>query len=475
VSSGSSSPLSSRATVLWSVAPRLLSRASALILLPLYTRWLRPDELGLALVALAAGGAVSLVMAPGIEAVYLRWAFRSHHGEASALGTVARLHVAMIVAALAVLMPAGGWISATLLPGVPLSFSALIVAVAVLVSAAAPLRAEWRARRAARMLAAAEVGQAMVSAVTVLLGFLVLQWGAMSLLAGEVAAGLVLAGPALVRLSAHARLGWSRSHARLVMPLAVSGLPLGVALWALAALDRVFLNHISGAEAVALYGVAYQVAAAVMLISVILDKEWEVVVAAYGAAGKGTESAHLLQSLWSLSVSLFLIGASVLALFSADIVRWGLGRQYAAAATLIPWILLVAVLKVPFSFLVHMARVRNQSAAVISGSLLALTVFVVASLLLIPGWGPVGAAWAGIVAYGVVCLFWFSRQWNSFEIERHMLTSTLVAVAAFVFAMRIGGTITARALGAGVAGLLVYRAVGYWKFLGEVRPVGASI
>ena len=71
---------SSRTNVIWYMLSRVLSKASAILLLPLYTRLLPPHELGLVLVALAAGGALSLVVAPGIEAVYLRWVYREGRG-----------------------------------------------------------------------------------------------------------------------------------------------------------------------------------------------------------------------------------------------------------------------------------------------------------------------------------------------------------------------------------------------------------
>jgi O-antigen/teichoic acid export membrane protein len=467
---------SSRTNVIWYVLSRVLSKASAILLLPLYTRLLPPHELGLVLVALAAGGALSLVVAPGIEAVYLRWVYREGRGSGPAAGTVTLLHLAMTAAALAVLAAAAAPICSVLLPGVPVwPFYGLIVINAVLVSLAAPLRAKWRAERRADKVAGMEVAQWFVSLVTVVTALFVFRWGAVSLLAGETASGLFMLPFAAGRLVGNVRWGWDAALYRTVLPLAASGLPLTASIWALSSLDRLLLNWISGPEAVALYGVAYQIGAAVMLVSVILDKEWEVVVFDFAKPDTVTGgSAEVLQGLWSLSLSLFMVLASFVALFSNEIVRWGLGPQYAASARLIPWVVVVAVLKVPFSLMIHLARARNRPEAVTIGSVLAVVVFVIGNLVLIPRWGPLGAVWAGIGGYASACLFWFSRQWNCFHMERGVTGWALVAGAAVLLGSLMGGTMVSRLAGSVIVGRLVYQAVSYWKFLGRIYPVGAG-
>ena len=104
---------SARTNMMWYALPRVFSKASAVLLLPLYTRVLPPNEFGLALVALAASGIVSLAIAPGIEAVYLRWVYRGGHRKRDqAIGTVTLIHVALMAAGLLVFLAGAGPIAA---------------------------------------------------------------------------------------------------------------------------------------------------------------------------------------------------------------------------------------------------------------------------------------------------------------------------------------------------------------------------
>jgi O-antigen/teichoic acid export membrane protein len=466
-------PISSRSNVLWYLVPRLLSRLSALFLLPIYTRVLGPDELGAALVAIAAAGALGFAVAPGIEAVYLRWVYRRDDPTGRVVGTVTVVHLAMLGIALAVLTLLATPVADFLLPGVPRSFYVLILASTICASLTSPLRAEWRATRRINRLAGAELIQAVVSAATVLVLLLGFHAGAISLLAGEVAGSFVLVPLAVGRVAANVRRGWDATTARHVLPLAVSGIPVSLSIWGLASLDRILLNRLSGPASVAMYGVAYQMAAALMFVSIILDKEWEVLV--FEHHRDATAPAASLQHLWSLSLSLFLVMAAALAVSAHDVMRFWAGPSYVAAAPLVPWLLIVAVLKVPYSFFIHLARATNHTAAVTGGTVLSIAVFAVANLWLIPVWGIYGAAAAGIMAYLAACLLWSSQSWNTFRLEPATIAMGLLTIGTVLLTTRFGGTFLDRVLLVPFALLGIQRAIGYWRFLGRLAPAGLAV
>src|SRR5690606_31557175 len=135
----------------WYSLPGALDRLAVVLLLPLYTRVLAPGELGVAMVAIAVGVLSGLLVAPGMEKLYMRFMVRS---DRTAAGAVATLHLLVLALGLGVLLAFAEPFAALLMPGIPVQpFYFVVVASTALSTLAAPVLAEWRSQHRARDVA----------------------------------------------------------------------------------------------------------------------------------------------------------------------------------------------------------------------------------------------------------------------------------------------------------------------------------
>ena len=458
--------VSTRRSIAWYSMPRVVAGASALLLLPVYTRVLGPAELGTAMVVLAVAGLSGMIVAPGMEAVYLRSAARSsEQSEDQVCGTVLRVHLTMLALGTAVLLLGAGPISRLLMPGVPIwPFYHLVVAMVVLGSVRAPLIAGWRMRRRSDLVARLELARTAVAVTVVLVTLLVFDLGAISLILGEVVAGVVLLPICVRPMIATARLGWTGPAVATVLPLVLVGVPLTVSGFALSTLDRLFVNGFAGSTAVGLYSVGFQLGVAIMSVGIVLNKEWQPLI--FTMVLRGGDPDEKLQRLWLNSVKLFVLAGGCVACYSREIVHVWLGEGYESSAAVVAWVAVTSSFRIARTLLRNLGLAKNRSADLAVETIVSTVVFVVANVVLIPRFGIVGAAWAGVAAYAAGALYLHLRSWNSFRVDWQLAVGCGAAFGAAILGSRADGAIPTKLLGLAFiagAGILGAR---YWRFLG---------
>src|SRR6476646_4308636 len=89
--------------------PTLLSRGSNFFLLPVYTRLLTPADFGLVNVTLVVVGLLRLAVLPGLEGVYLRYAFGGYSPEKLSVqpefGNIVRVHLLIALGVIPLCIP----------------------------------------------------------------------------------------------------------------------------------------------------------------------------------------------------------------------------------------------------------------------------------------------------------------------------------------------------------------------------------
>jgi len=457
--------------VAWYAVPRMVSRGSALLLLPVYTRVLSPADLGTAMVVLAVGGVLSLVVAPGIDAAYFRWVYQapvSADERARRAGTVAAAHFGLLVVTVAALVGGAERISGWLLPGIPAwPFFHLILATAALGSIAVPRQTAWRAERRAERFAAFEIAYSATAITVTLIALLAGGLGALSLVLGNLVGWVVLLPWYAGQFMRNLRRGWDTSLVSSMAPIVLVGLPLALSSWALSALDRIFLNRLAGTLEVGLYSAAYQVGAGITLIAIILQKEWQPIT--FNLMRDGNDGQiETLRRFWEGSACVFLAFGSLLAVTARLIVDVALGEEFLASAAIIPLIAVAAVLRVPRAFMMNVSLASGRTRDLATESVLSVAVFVVANLALIPPLGIRGAALAGVLAHGAGSLFLFSRRWNMLGVDRRMGIWVVVFILSVVFGSVVGDGGFASFTGVVVGAFFAREVAAYWRLLGDL-------
>ncbi|MFH1078564.1 MAG: flippase [Patescibacteria group bacterium] len=197
--------------------------------------------------------------------------------------------------------------------------------------------------------------------------------------------------------------------------LAVEALPFGIAGIAVKVysyVDSLFLNIFHGSSAVGLYAVAYKLTYALQFLPLTFVAALYPALAAGYAKKEATDLRNtFLGSLRLMAAIGFPLSAGLSAL-SPKIIPMLYGTDFLGtipAFTVLPWVLLPIFLDFPIGSLLNAThRAHLKTTAMV----LTMILNVALNATLVPSFGPVGAAWAGVVSFWCLYLIgaWFTRD-----------------------------------------------------------------
>lgn len=374
-----------------------------LVLLPLYTRYLSPSDLGLyALIEVLALGSIS-ISSLGFNVAYLKWFAESTPGEvAELLGTMLWVNGfagAFTGAVLSIFLASNR--STMMLQGDARRFAWLLLPLILLETLQGVLLTHLRARRRPRAFSIASA----IRVISIAVFSIWLVAGRGQGLTGVFEARvlgdlccLVMWGMAASDLSLSASLRSTLLMTKYGLPVMASSLIMMIMDGA----GRFFLNHYGNLEQVGRYAVAIKISAVMrMLIVVPFGAAWGGVL--FQIAKRSDAPAifsKIMSYLLISSVSLTL----VFSLFSPFLLVVLATKQYSASLPVIPWLLLVqavAILQYPCSIGIFLGSATKWLLPIF---VLGVVISFLLNRLLIPKFGSFGAAWAWLVSWIVITI-----------------------------------------------------------------------
>lgn len=382
-------------------------RAPALLLLPLYTRALSPEDFGQLSLLMAIAIAVGFLLSFGLETAIFR-AWFQHEGDPAR-----RQQWLTTVATFMLVGPAVGGLliiaAFSAVPGdpfgVPNGWIALAVACAALGSMTtvlpfALLRAQERlsAYIALSLIFAATNAAATVTAVVIL------RWGVPGWLLGTIV-GYALTLAVAARITPWPSLRrnlLSRPDLTAALAFGIPLIPHFAANWTLQLSDRFLLAGLVSFSSLGIYSLAANLAISVLLVTSGLAQGTmpSYARARVVAAARG-ELTQMITNQVRIALLTGLLGALLLPLFVTEL----LPADYRAAAALCPWLSLAFTLGglyfIPMNVISLMAG-KTAWAWLASGTGAAVNLALIA--LFVPSQGLVAAAVATAVGYAVLLL-----------------------------------------------------------------------
>jgi O-antigen/teichoic acid export membrane protein len=388
----------------------LVSRILAVFLLPLYTRYLDPQDLGQVGLVVALSAVAVTILRLGISSAFFRFYFDAEDEAGRTLVVRTCFWFTLAMGLLGLLL--GVVFAAPLSDALGLDDPQLVRAGALGVLAqmvyeqqTAMFRAE---ERSTAFVAASLVNVALTIGATVLL-VVVWEQGALGVIVGNLTGTLlVTAGLLLVHRHWLGR-GFSRPLLREMNHFGIPLVPAALALITVNFGDRFFLVHLSGLSEVGLYEIGVRIASAMVLLLTAFRTAWPafaysirddaearrtyafvltylVVVASWAALGLGLLSPWLVRLLTTPD---FYAGSRVVAPLAFGTVA------YAAYIVM--------------AIGVGRAK-RTQFNWAIAGAAAVLNVAL--NLILIPPYGMMGAAIATVAAYVLmfVLMTWYAQR-----------------------------------------------------------------
>ena len=417
----------------------VLQRGIAFFLIPIYTTALTPSEYGIVGVVLAIFSAFSVIFGLGLRGAITRQYF-DHADEPARLreylGSVYFFFIIYGSVGAGVLSLFGRDAFFLVLNQVPFRpFVPLALWAAFFAAARGPLLSLYRAREQAARYVALEVAAGTVLLVGVIHFVVVLDQGALGQARGLFWASFVVFVAVLAILWREGRPCLNPSMVRSAVAF---GLPLTLHLlasWALLAADRVILARMVPLVEVGFYTLGYQLAMIVGVVASAINSAWTPLF--YDAAKNDDGAPGALGQLATVNIGIAFSAAFLVILFGKELVALvGGGSLYAPAAQVIPIIAIGYAFQALYFVTVTPIFFARSTALLPPLTLTAAAVNIGANILLIPVLGIVGAAWATLIAFGVLfagaSTLARKRFAVDYEKDRLALLSVFLVLAAAV-------------------------------------------
>ena len=164
--------------------------------------------------------------------------------------------------------------------------------------------------------------------------------------------------------------------------------------------DRYMVTYFCGEAANGIYSAAYKIPTIVNLISAIFMQAWQFSAVAQSSDEESCKSFY--SEVYQGFLSVIVIGASVLILFSRFLTSLLLNSAYFEAWRYMPTLLCATALEAIVSFLATVYMVRKKSLHSFVTAMIGTLLNILLNLLLIPRMGALGAAVATLASYATV-------------------------------------------------------------------------
>jgi O-antigen/teichoic acid export membrane protein len=390
----------------------LVSRILAVLLLPLYTRYLSPSDYGKVETLIALTTVIGIALRMGIHSAFFRFYFDSPDPAARRLVLRTSFWFTMAMATAGLV---GGLILAE--PIADLLFgssddSELVLAAFVGLWAGMnyeQLTSLFRVEERSVAFVSASLANISLTIGATLLLVVALDKGPIGVIVGNFTGTLVvyaiLVGYRREQLGLQFDRGLLREMNRFGVPL----VPTALFLWVTNFSDRIFLVQLADTTEVGLYSVGVRIASAMVLLLTAFRLAWPAFAYSIDDDGEARRTyAYVLTYLVALTTWV----ATTLALLSPWIVDWIAAPDFAESSRVVGPLAFAAVAFGAYIVVaIGIGRAkRTQFNWVVTGA--AAVVNVVLNLLLIPPYGMMGAAIATVAAYSTMFagMVWWSQQ-----------------------------------------------------------------
>jgi len=420
----------------------LVSRILAVLLLPLYTRYLSPSDYGKVETLIALTTVIGIVLRMGIHSAFFRFYFDSPE-------PVARLRVLRTSFWFTMAMATAGLVGGLLLAA-PISDalfgttddSELVMAAFVALWAGMnyeQLTSLFRVEERSVAFVSATIANILLTVSATVVLVVALDKGPVGVIVGNFTGTLLVYAVLVFYRREQLGLQFDRGLLREMNRFGVPLMPTALFLWVTNFSDRLFLVELADTHEVGLYSVGVRIASAMVLLLTAFRLAWPAF--AYSIE-EDREARRTYAYVLTYLVALTTWVATGLALLSPWIVEWLAAPAFEASSRVVGPL---AFSTVAFAGYIVVAigvgrAKRTQFNWIVTGA--AAAVNIALNLLLIPPYGMMGAAIATVAAYSTMFagMAWWSQRIYPVPYQwRRVATAAGAGIALTVVGKLAGG------------------------------------
>ena len=408
----------------------ILTMGIGLILLPLYTAFLLPEEYGILAVATVVGTVAAIVLTLGLNGSALKFYYDLKGDERKRFyGSLWIFLIAIPAAVLMIIEVSGARFFSLVISQVPYSPFIRLALWGSFFTVAFMTIAKELLRASERAWAYTGLSVAYALLVTIFTAGLVmgLKQGAEGALWARLIAVMVTAVFSTIILRRSIQFSFDPFLLKKALLFSLPLLPHFLSRWVLHASDRIILERFVPLADVGIYAVGYQIGTIMMLFALAGNNS---IIPMFGRLDvkKEKDVSHLMQIITYYILGLTFIGVAI-ALLSPEILHLISPAEYHSAARVVPWIVLgylFMALYFPPMNSVTMILGKTRTVGFCTTGVALLNIGL--NLWLIPIYGMLAAAVTTAIAYMVLftAIFIFSRSMIPLPFEFRRISIILI-------------------------------------------------
>jgi O-antigen/teichoic acid export membrane protein len=408
-------------------------------LLPLYVRYLSPEDYGVIGLLLTTEVVAKIVFRWGVDASFMRLYYdcADQHARQRLASTIFFFLLVFNGSLLALALVTAPWIAAHLF-GVTDHVAALRLVLAntfVVGFYFIPFHVLRIGGRSSQFTALT-ISRSLATLVLRLLFVVVLTWGVLGVVLADV---VVTLGFTLVLgrwFAPLLRPIFSRAVLRETLAFGLPRLPHGIAHQVIAVADRYILTLFVTLREIGLYSVGATFGLTMKLFLSAFEYAWAPF---YFSMMKEADAQRTFSVVTTYGVAVLVLLASGLAAVGTDIVRLMTKPEFYPAAQVIPWIGLGVLFQGVYLLTSIGLNITKQTAYYPVATICAACASVGANLLLVPKFGAIGAAWSNAFAYAILAIvgMFLSQRFYPIRYERGRLARIALAGAGAFLASQL--------------------------------------
>jgi O-antigen/teichoic acid export membrane protein len=439
----------------------ILSRAAGFVLLPVYTRYLNPSEYGTIELIELTTQIASLLLGAGLFANAMIRIAQDYNTERERNSVISTAMYATFAISLLVLSTL--WLGAPAIgnsffhssTASPLLRYAGLAAVFSMITECGLTVERLRGR------ALYFVGFSLVSVVSTIILNVVfiagLRLGVLGFIASKMVVTTITAAVLLVRGARDYGWAWNPDAARRMLRFGAPLILANLAFFLVHFGDRFFLGRFTTLAEVGVYSLGYRFGFLVtFLVGEPFGRAWGVDV--YKHVGQDGWTRNVARLAKYLCIALAAVSLA-LSILGKDLIHVMAAPGYERAATVIPIVVTAYAIREMGDFFRNLLYVKKESAAVATAATVSAILNVFLSLLWIPRFGIMGAAWATLATWGVYTLLICWATLRKFDFGFGLPSCIGVsALALLVYApyLALGMALPVERIGWVIAAMVIY-------------------
>lgn len=445
------------------------TRVASILLLPVYTRILTPEDYGKLAIVTMISTVVGLIVDSGQRSAFFRFYFQSDNAQSRSklTGTVfiyLLVFSGIIILPLIFFIDQGVFLQIIDIALIPLIQIALI-GTFFDVGSTIPF-AIFRAEQRATNYAVLSVLRFIISVILNILVVVVLRWGVVGVIYANLLTSIIFF--VICTWMTLPIISWSL-NLKLLNKLLRFGLPLvpaNLAGWILTLSDRFFLEKYTDIGQVGIYAVGYSIAS---IVNMVMGWFNTAVVPYYFSISLNSDAKIIYARTLTYAITLFtMIGLSI-SIFSREAVFLLASPSYFNSARIVPFIVL-AYLFFELNYLISFGldiTGKTGYYPFIMGAAAILNLLL--NFVLIPKFGMMGAAFATVLSYALLPIIEFIVVRKLYPVTyewKRLIKLAIVSIVVYVLSLSLKTGQIGIDLIAGISCLVIWASVLFkWGFL----------